>query len=138
MKTIQFKTLEQHLQGKKVSWKDFFIPTAGGATVVTICRDACKGCELLEPVLKQLEKNMISKHGRKISFSKIHVSCQNGSMEESLRSKKTLGHYFYPNTIILIRTKDMGLVEYYRCGYPSAAELRKYVGRALRTAERIK
>lgn len=109
-------------------------PPPGAAAVVTIGRDGCKGCDLQKPVLEKFAASMGEKYGKHIYFSRIHVSWTPDSQEESVRSKKLLGHYLYPCTIILIKTKDMGAMEYYRCGYPSAVELRKYARRAMRVA----
>ena len=138
MKTIQFKDLEKRLRGKTTSWRDLLAPPPGATAVITIGRDGCKGCDLQKPVLEKLAGSMAEKHSKQISFSLIHVSWKPDSQEESIRSKKLLGHYVYPCTVILIRTKDMGAMEYYRCGYPSAGELRKYAGRAMRVAEMLK
>lgn len=138
MKTIQFKNIERMLQGKKTSWRDLLAPPPGAVAVITIGRDGCKGCELQEPVLERLAASMGEKYGKHIYFSLVHVSWKPDSKEESVRSKKLLGHYVYPCTVILIKTKDMGAIEYYRCGYPSAGELRKYACRAMRVAAMLK
>ena len=138
MKTIEFKTLEKALRGKKTSWREVLAPAAGGAAVVTISRDGCKGCELQKPVLEKLAAALEAKHRGRITFSTVHIAWAPGAAEESLRSKKLLGHYFYPCTVILIRTRDLGPAEYYRCGYPSAGELKKYCALALRAAEAVK
>lgn len=138
MKTIEFKNLEKALRGKKTSWRELLAPAAGGAAVVTISRDGCKGCELQKPALKKLEAALAPKYGKRLTFSVVHVAWAPGAAEESVRSKKLLGHYFYPCTVILIRTRDLGPAEYYRCGYPSPAELKKYCALALRAAEAVK
>jgi hypothetical protein len=138
MKTIEFKGLEKALRGTKTSWRELLAPAAGAASVVTISRDGCKGCELQKPALEKLAAALAAKHGKRITFSIVHIAWAPGSAEESVRSKKLLGHYFYPCTVILIRTKDLGPAEYYRCGSPSAGELKKYCTRALRAAEAVK
>ena len=138
MKTIEFKALEKALRGKKIAWRALLAPAPGAAAVITISRDGCKGCELQKPALEKLAAGLAVKHGKRLTFSLVHVAWAPGSAEDSLRSKRLLGHYFYPCTVILISTKDLGPAEYYRCGSPSSAELKKYCTRALRAAEAVK
>jgi hypothetical protein len=56
------------------------------------------------------------------------------SLQESLRSKDLLGHYFYPTNLILIRTRDRGSIEYYRNAGPDMRELQKNIKSALEVA----
>jgi len=137
MKVIRFADLEKRLRGKKGQWKELFAPAAGAVSIIAIGRDGCPGCARQEPALARLAKSMTARHGGRISFSRIHISCPGGSREESLRSKKALGHYFYPTAVILIRSNDTGPVEYYRAISPAMSELRMHASNALRAAEAL-
>ena len=137
MKVIKFRDLEERLRGKKASWKDLLAPKAGAVSVLMIGRDGCGGCNRIKPLLEKLAKSMAAKHAGRISFSRIHISCPGGSREESLRSKAALGHYYYPTTVILVRSRDLGPFEYYRAISPSLSELRRSASGALRAAEAL-
>lgn len=138
MKVIRFADLEKRLHGKKASWKELLAPETGSVSVLSIGRDGCPGCVRQKPALARLAKSMTGKYGGRISFSRIHINCPGGSREESVRSKKTLGHYFYPTIAILIRSEDTGPVEYYRAISPAMSELRRHASNALRAAEALK
>ena len=138
MKVIRFTDLEKRLRGKKASWKELLAPAPGAVSVLAIGRDGCPGCVRQKPALARLAKSMAGEYGGRISFSSVHISCPGGSREESVRSKKTLGHYFYPTIVVLIRAKDTGPVEYYRAISPAMSELRRYASNALRAAEALK
>lgn len=135
MKTIEFTLLEKKL-GRKGFWREALGPAPGKVSVVTISRDGCPGCVKIKPVLAAVEKTLAPRG--KVSLTTIHIAYKPGDAAESLRSKRLLGHYFYPCTIILIRTRDLGAMEYYRCGSPTAADLKKHINLALSAAGMLK
>lgn len=133
----KFASLEKRLSARR-GWRELIGPAAGAVRVVAIGRDGCPGCVKFKPVLEKLAKELAAGYGRRIKFARVHVSCPGGSMAESLRAKKLLGHYFYPTAAILARSKDLGVFEYYRAVSPPAGELRRRALSALRAAERLK
>jgi len=138
MKTLKFNELEKRLGVTRSPWRELLAPVSGKVAVLAIGRDGCPGCVRLKPALAGLAKTLAAGHPGRISFASVHVSCPKGSREESLRSKKTFGHYFYPTVIILIRAKDIGPVEYYRAISPSMSELKRHASNALRAADSLK
>lgn len=132
IRVIDFEVLEKKLRCR-AGWKEFFAPAAGGVTVLAISRDGCPGCVKFKPVFKRLAAGSAIS----ISFFSIHISCPGGSMAGSLRAKKLLGHYFYPSVVVLVRSRDLGVFEYYRSISPSAAELKRKLSAALRAAKML-
>jgi hypothetical protein len=45
-----------------------------------------------------------------------------------------LGHYSYPTNLILLRTRDRGVMEYYRSIAPRMTELERNIKNAVKTA----
>lgn len=80
---------------------------------------------------------MVKKYGSKLVFTRIHVNWSSDSMEESMRSKNVLGHYFYPTNLILLRTVDRRAIEFYRNVSPEMDELEKNIEIAVKIATMI-
>jgi thiol-disulfide isomerase/thioredoxin len=131
IKVIEFTTLEK--TGKLV-W-DSLAPKMGVAYVVAITRDGCPACKKQKPRLDELAAGLAEKHGKRVVFTRIHVNYSSESQAESLRSKDLLRHYFYPTNLILIRSKDKGVIEYYRNVSPTMSELRRNIEKAVEVAK---
>lgn len=54
-----------------------------------------------------------------------------------MRCKEVFGHYFYPTNLILLRTKDRGVVEFYRNVSPRMSELKRGIQTALDIAKML-
>lgn len=135
---IEFTTLEEELSKTGKPLLDYLAPEIGKAYVVAITRERCPACHKQKPKLDRLAATMKQKHRDKLVFIRIHVKRPPTSEEESLRSKNTFGHYFYPTNLILIRTKDRGAIEYYRNVLPVMSELGRNIETAVETATMIK
>ena len=135
---IEFSKLEKTLAKTRKSPHDYLAPKIGKAYVIAITRDGCSACEKQKPKLGRLAKTLKEKHGDQVVFTRIHVKYRPDSTEESLRSKDVFGHYFYPTNLILLRTRDRGVIEYYRNAGPDMRELRKNIEAALEVAKAIK
>ncbi len=127
---IEFTKLER--TGK--SPLDFLAPKIGKVYVVAITRDRCPACAKQKPKLDKLAANLETKHGDRVTFTRVHVNYSPDSQRESLRSKDLLRHYFYPTNLILVRSRDRGTIEYYRNAGPTMSELLKNVERAVEVA----
>jgi thiol-disulfide isomerase/thioredoxin len=114
---------------------DFLAPKIGVVYVVAITRDGCPVCARQKPKLERLATSLKSKHGDRVVFARIHVNYSSDFQEESLRSKDVLRHYFYPTSLILVKSKDRGAIEYYRNIGPDMRELRKNIERAIEVAK---
>jgi thiol-disulfide isomerase/thioredoxin len=114
---------------------DFLAPGIGKVYVVAITRDGCPACAKQKPKLDRLAANLEAKHGNRVVFTRIHVNYSPDSQQESIRSKDLLRHYFYPTNLILIRSKDRGVIEYYRNAGPDMRELFKNIEKAVEVAE---
>jgi thiol-disulfide isomerase/thioredoxin len=134
---IEFTEVEREISEAGKSHLDLLAPETGRAYVVAISRDKCPACERQKPRLDELAKSTAEKHGKKVVFTRIRVKHPTEKDKESLRSKEVLGHYFYPTNLILIRTKDKGVIELYRNVSPRMSELRRSVEIAVEIAERL-
>jgi hypothetical protein len=128
---INFIDLENQSSKTGESPLDYLATDLGKVYTVTITRDGCPACEKQKAKLIDLVNFMEKKFDGEVVFIQIHVSRPFNSEEESLRSKKLLGHYFYPTNLVLLRSRDRGAFEYYRCVSPDIQDLEKIVCRAL-------
>jgi len=135
---VEFSKLERELAKTHKSPLDYLASKIGRVYVVAITRDGCPACKKQKPKLDKLASTVAEKYGSKVGFTRIHVKCRQGSIEESLRSKDVFRHYFYPTNLVLIRTRDKGAIEYYRNVTPSMKELEKNIENALEVAAMIK
>ena len=134
---IEFTELENQISKKKISYSNILAPQLGKAYAVVITRDGCSACEKQKPKFKELARSFERKSNGRVVFLQIHISRPANSDEESLRSKELLGHYFYPTNLVLLRTRDRGAFEYYRCVSPDIEELKKVISRAIEVAKFI-
>ena len=137
IRNIEFTEVEREISKAGKSHLDLLAPETGRVYVVAISRDKCPACESQKPRLDGLTKNTAEKHGKKVVFTRIRVKHPTEKDKESLRSKEVFGHYFYPTNLILIRTKDKGVIELYRNVSPRMSELRRSVEIAVEIAERL-
>lgn len=114
---------------------DYLAPRIGKVYVAAITRDGCPACAKQKPKLDKLATSLEAKHGDIVVFTRIHVNYSPDSQQESLRSKDLLRHYFYPTNLILIRSKDKGVIEYYRNAGPDMRELLKNIEKAVEVAK---
>jgi len=135
--TIEFTKVEKEISETGRSRLDYLAPEVGKVYVIAITRDGCSACEKQKPKLNELVKDLVEKHGSKVVFTRIHVKRPQGSDEESLRSKDVFGHYFYPTNLILLRTVDRGVIEFYKGISLEMDELRKNIGIAVEIASMI-
>jgi len=138
VKKIEFAELEQALSEAGKSVIDFLAAELGKVYVVTVTRDGCPSCEKFKPRIDKVARVTAEKHGNKVVFVQVHIRYSPGKDQESLRSKSVFGHYFYPTSLILIRTGDRGAIEYYRNVSPAISELRKNIEAALQIATFLK
>jgi thiol-disulfide isomerase/thioredoxin len=131
---VEFTRLERELSDTGKSLLDYLGPDIGKVYVVAITREGCPACQKQKPRLDKLASTLKQKHRERLVFFRIHVKRPPASEEESLRSKRLLGHYFYPTNLILLRTRDRGAVEYYRSVSPAMGELKRNIEIALATA----
>lgn len=131
---LEFTELEKELAETDKSLLDYLAPDIGKVYVVAVTRERCSACKRQKPKLRKLAKTVAEEHGKKIVFTQIHVRQPVGSQEESLRSKRVIGHYFYPTNLILLRTTDRGVIEFYRNVSPKMSELKRNIGVALEIA----
>ena len=134
---VKFTELEEEAKSTAKPVLDLLAPMMGKAYVVAITRDGCPSCEKQKLPLSKLVRMMIQRHGNVLAFTRIHVKYAPKSQEESRRSKTLLGHYFYPTTLILLRTRDRGAIEYYRAVSPTMRELKKNTETAVEIAKMI-
>ena len=134
---IEFEELEK-INMRENTILDHLAPSIGVAYILAITRDGCSACEKQKPKFHELAKNMKPIHGDKVVFMNIHVKTRGGSNEGSLRSKDMFNHYFYPTNLILLRTRDRGVIEIYRNISPEIEELRKNIEIALKIVGMIK
>ena len=131
--TIEFAKFEGASR-KTGSHLDSLAPQVGRVYAISITRDGCPACARQKPRVDKLAEELAEEHGRKVIFTGIHVRYSTGDDAESLRSKDMFGHYFYPTNLILLRTHDRGVIEYYRNTSPNISELRKNIKTALKIA----
>ena len=130
IRKIEFTELERKISQTGKSHLDLLAPEAGTVYVVAITRDRCPACERQKPKMDVLAKSNAEKHGKRVVFVRIRVKYP-AEKNESLRSKDVLGHYFYPTNLILLRTKDRGVIEIYRNVSPRMSELKKSIETAV-------
>jgi len=131
VKVIEFTTLEKT---SKPLW-DSLAPKMGVVYVVAITRDGCPACKKQKPKLDKLAADLAERHGNRVVFTRIHVNYSSESQEESLRSKDLLRHYFYPTNLVLIRSKDRGVIEYCRNASLGMSELKRNIEKAVEVAK---
>jgi thiol-disulfide isomerase/thioredoxin len=131
---VEFTDLEKQTKKKGQSVLRLLASDMGKAYVIAICRDNCPACKRQAPRLNELADDLTEKHGKKLVFIRVHVKQPSGDNTESLRAKDLFGHYFYPTSLILFRTKDRGAIEYYRVSSPKMTELKRNIEVALETA----
>jgi len=134
----EFTTLERELFETGKSLWDYLAPDIGKVYVVAITREGCPACQKQKPKLDRLASTLNEKHKGMLVFVRIHVKRPPTSEEESLRSKRLLGHYFYPTNLILFRTRDLGAIEYYRNASPAMSELKRNIEAAVQTVAAMK
>ncbi len=132
--TLEFVELEEKLRNTKKSYLDALAPDLGKAYIIAICRDGCPNCDEQKPKLDKLATKMVQKHVGKVVFARVHVKYAPNSAKESMRAKDVFRHYFYPTNLILIRSRDRGVFEYYRNAGPEMAELEKNIESAIESA----
>jgi thiol-disulfide isomerase/thioredoxin len=133
IENVEFTRVERELSTTGKSFLDYLAPDTGKVYVVAITREGCPACQKQKPKLDKLASILKQKHRERLVFVRIHVKRPPTSEEESLRSKRLLGHYFYPTNLILLRTRDRGAIEYYRNVSPAMSELNKNIGIAIET-----
>jgi thiol-disulfide isomerase/thioredoxin len=131
IESVEFTRLERELSGTGKSFLDYLAPDIGKVYVVTITREGCPACQKQKPRLDKLASILKRKHRDRLVFIRINVKRPPTSEEESLRSKRLFGHYFYPTNLILLRTVDRGAIEYYRNVSPAMSELHENIGVAI-------
>jgi thiol-disulfide isomerase/thioredoxin len=129
-----FTQLEEEIVKTGKTLLDYLAPEIGKAYIVAITREGCISCDKQKPKLLELEKTMTGKYADRVIFTQIYVRQSQGLQQESLRSKDTFNHYFYPTNLILLRTADRGVIEYYRCVSPEISELKRNIENAARIA----
>ncbi len=132
---IKFTELENTLADTNFLFSDYLAPDIGRAYVISITRDGCPACDKQKPQLQNLASELTKNHRNKVAFTQIHVRHPAGDQTESVRSKHLLGHYFYPTTLILLRSHDTGVFEYYRSVSPLMDELKRNIKGAIQIAE---
>jgi len=138
IENVEFIRLERELANTGKSFSDYLAPDIGKVYVVAITREGCPACQKQRPSLDKLASILKQKHRGRLVFIRIHVKRPPTSEEESLRSKRLFGHYFYPTNLILLRTRDRGAIEYYRNASPTMSELKKNIEMAVETAAAMK
>jgi hypothetical protein len=136
--TIEFFDLEKRLSQTGETPQNVLAPDLGVVYVIAITRDGCSACERQKPQLVDLARCMEENFKDEVDFSWVHVSRPANSDDESLRSKVVLSHYFYPTNLVLLKTRDKGAFEYYRCVSPEMGELEKIIHRAIEVARFLK
>jgi thiol-disulfide isomerase/thioredoxin len=131
VKVVEFKELDK----SDKSPLSRLAPKIGTVYVVAISRDGCPACKRQKPKFDKLARALAEKHGSRVVFTRIHVNYSPESQEESLRSKDLLRHYFYPTSLILVRSRDRGAFEYYRNASPDMGELRRNIEKAVEAAK---
>jgi thiol-disulfide isomerase/thioredoxin len=132
--TVEFADFEKKLPKTKKRSLDLLAPTLGKAYVIAITREGCPDCEEQKPKLDKLATEIARKHRDKVVFTRIHVQYTPESREESLRAKDVFYHYFYPTSLILVRSRDRGAFELYRNAGPQMTELAKNIDAAVEAA----
>jgi thiol-disulfide isomerase/thioredoxin len=130
---IEFTQIEKTAKTNKTAL-DQLASDFGRVYVVSITRDGCPACQKHKPKIDKLAKSIAKKYGKKVVFIQIHVKYSPTDDKESLRSKDLFGHYFYPTTLILLRTRDRGAIELYRNVSPRVSELGKNIEAACKIA----
>jgi len=134
---IAFADFEKQIQKTHKSSFEPLGSENGKVYVVAITRDGCPACEKQKPKMEKLAKEMLKKHGEKVTFTQIRVRHPTEKNAESLRSKDVLGHYFYPTNLIIVRTKDRGAIELYKTVSPRMSELKRNIELAVKIAEAL-
>lgn len=134
VENLEFTRLEKKLSETGKSLLDYLARDIGKVYVVAITRERCPACQKQEPKLDKLALILRQKHRDRLVFIRIHVKRPPTSEEESLRSKRLFGHYFYPTNLIVLRTRDRGAIEYYRNVSPAMSELKRNIEIAVETA----
>jgi len=135
--TIEFVDLEKTISSKRSSFRNCLAPELGRVYVISITRDGCPVCVRQKPKIDKLAKDALKTYNGRAVFSQIHVKYSTERKEESLRSKDLLGHYFYPTNLILIRSRDKGVFEYYRAASPRISELARNIANAFKIAKML-
>jgi len=133
VKKIEFTRLEQLILRTGKPALSHLAPDVGKVYVVSITRDGCPACKRHKPKIERLTQSLTEKYGDKVVFSRVHVNYSPEDSEESVRSKDVFGHYFYPTTLILLKAKDRGPIEYCRNVSPRMSELRNNIEHACKT-----
>lgn len=124
---VEFTELEKQVSKTKRPAIDLLAKDSGKAYVVAITRDGCPACEKQKPKLNELANTLSKKHGGKLTFIRIHINQFSGDTTESIRAKDLFNHYFYPTDLILYRTEDRGVIEFYRNVAPRMSELKRNI-----------
>jgi thiol-disulfide isomerase/thioredoxin len=132
--TVEFTDFEKKLLKTKKTPLDLLAPRLGKAYVIAITRAGCPDCEEQKPKLDKLATEIARKHGDKVVFTRVHVRYTQESREESVRAKDMFYHYFYPTSLILVRSRDRGAFELYRNAGPQMTELARNVDAAVEAA----
>jgi thiol-disulfide isomerase/thioredoxin len=136
-KLIEFEDLERKVSATGKSFKDILATELGKAYVIAITRDGCPACERQKPKLDKLAEGIpLGKNG-KIVFVRIHVKYSGDFREEALRSKDVLGQYFFPTNIILVKTRDRGVIELFRSVSARMSELKRNIVMAVEIADML-
>jgi thiol-disulfide isomerase/thioredoxin len=131
---VEFVELEKKVVSTGKSVLNCLAPDVGKVHVVTITRDSCSACMKQKPKIEKLARNIQGEH---VIFSRVHINFSPDFEEESLRSKDVFGHYFYPTNLVLLRTVDKGVFEFYRCVSPTMKELERNIKRASNVASML-
>jgi thiol-disulfide isomerase/thioredoxin len=134
---IEFEDLERRIKATGKSFKDILATEIGKAYVIAITRDGCPACERQKPKLDKLAESFPVEKNDKAVFIRIHVKYSEDFREESLRSKDVLSHYFFPTNIILVRTRDRGVIELFRSVSPRMSELKRNIAMATEIANML-
>jgi thiol-disulfide isomerase/thioredoxin len=136
-KTIEFKDLERKIAATGKSFRDILAVEIGKTYVIAITRDGCPACERQKPKLDKLADTFPAEKNDKTVFVRVHVKYSEDFREESLRSKDVLGHYFFPTSIILVRTRDRGAIELFRSVSLRMSELKRNIMMATEIADML-
>lgn len=134
IENVEFARFEKELSKAGISALNYLAADTGKTYVVAITREGCPACQKQRPRLDKLAASFKQNDKKELVFIRIHVKRPPTSEEESLRSKSVFGHYFYPTSLILLRTEDRGAFEYYRSVSPTMSELGRNIKNAVETA----
>jgi thiol-disulfide isomerase/thioredoxin len=134
VRNIDFADVEKAISKTGKSVFDFLAPRIGKVYVVSITRDGCPACKRQKPKIERLAKSAAKEFENKVVFIRIHIKYSLENSVESSRSKDVFGHYFYPTSMILLRTRDRGAIQYYKNASPEMAELKRNIKAAVEVA----